>query len=697
MSGYQIALTDGFQRARNQLDANMQKAVNEAVSKVQSGHGATHPHKLEGTAFVAFGVNRNAFRVICAREGQTLLLLHVGPHDAAYDWAERHRVAQVGEVVRVRRMVIETDTPAGLAPAEPDVPGPLHTVRDRVFARFKVGPHGAVGFRAIPDSEALFEVAEHLDPPLGEALLALSDDPDDVDAAYARFVGAQARPEAPTLAEAIHAPVNSATVWVPPPGEEALAAALEGELPAWRVFLHPSQRRLVTHRGKGALKVTGGPGTGKTVVALHRARWLATERFADDPRPVLITTFNATLARQLGEPLAQLTAETPALADRVAVVSLVAVAQQVLRAVGQPATLLVGEAVEAAWREALVHDTEGLGRAFYDAERSQVIARAGAWTATQYLKARRPGRPRTDRPGRKRIWAVIDAFEQALLSAGGGDGIALAHRAAAAVLAHGVRPWSAVVCDEAQDAGADELRLLAALSRGEDGGIDPDRLFLCGDGNQRLYAQPVTFASCGIEIRGRSKRLRLNYRTTEGIRAAAVRHVQGLPIDPVDADDHADGPPRDPLTGYRSVRRGEAPVSRRFDDADGEADWIAELASDAADPLLVLAPTHRWLDGLAERLRARGLPVHTLTRQTVSLAPTGITLCTLHRAKGLEAPRVVLAGLGAGEPRWTARVAIPKDQWARQQRCLLYVGMTRARDWCGLSTVGGAPQDADAE
>ncbi|MCA9546513.1 MAG: hypothetical protein KC613_19045, partial [Myxococcales bacterium] len=270
-AGYRIGLTDGFQRALAALDANMQKAVNEALLRIQTGHGSSHPHKLEGSELVSFGVTRNAYRIICAREGDTLLLLHVGPHDAAYQWAERHRVVQVGQVVRVRRVVVEDEDASLVAAAEDPVAGPLAHVRSRVFARFGVRPHGAEVFRQIRTEDALFDVAEHLHPPVAEALVHLFGDPDDEVGASASFLEAQERlaerhPPRPSLAEALEAPVNSATIWVPPPGEEALAAALQADLPAWRVFLHPSQRRLVTHRGRGALKVTGGPGTGKTVV-----------------------------------------------------------------------------------------------------------------------------------------------------------------------------------------------------------------------------------------------------------------------------------------------------------------------------------------------------------------------------------------------------------------------------------------------
>lgn len=455
-----------------------------------------------------------------------------------------------------------------------------------------------------------------------------------------------------------------------------------GEFDAWCVFLHPAQRQVVRIDAKGAVKVTGGPGTGKTVVALHRARHLA-ESYDGDER-LLLTTFSNVLAEQLVDGLDQLCGQDAPARKRITVRSLVSAAQDVLRA-GERSSHLITD-VDECWEKALEHDVAVHGRAFYISEREHVLALHDAWTEEEYLRVRRTGRgSRLDRPGRREVWKVISTFENELRRAGGGDVIALCREATALLRDRVVKsPFTAVVCDEVQDVGASELRFLAALA------TDPDTqllrangLTLCGDGHQRIYRVPFTLRSCGIDVRGRASRvLRLNYRTTEAIRRAAVAVVRGMEADELE-DEGVDA-----LRGYRSLRRGSPPEEKVFPTPDAEAAWIAELAEDRSTRLMVLARKRAWLTDLRKLLRARGLEPRLLEAGDKPVSDDRLVLCTLHRSKGLEAPRVVIAGRhlvparypGGGDPA-------DKMLWESKERCLLYVGMTRARDWCGVSTV----------
>ena len=688
----QVGFTKGFRDRVSKLDKQVQAEIWDAATKVLLGYGAVEVHKLEGADYVAFGVNRDALRVICLREEGVLLLLHVDAHDRAYAWASRNRVRRVGKVVRVVPFGVEVDDVVpqrdrGMVLAE----GPLAHIRDRLFRHLDVSPGLAEVLRRVPDEDALVDLATHLTPqPLADALVDLAVDPDGLDQVVLRYRNGMAewrtgRRDQASLAEALADPLNAGTIVMLPPGERALQTALRADLMDWRLFLHPSQQRMVRWKGKGALKLTGGPGTGKSVVAVHRARYLAEERLADDPRPVLVTTFGATLAEQLQDMVQQLCADRPQIADRIEVLTLTGVAQRLLRAGNRPATLLTGE-LTACWTEAMRHDQRGWRRAEYIAERTHVVCRNGAWTETQYCKTRRRGRnTRLDRYGRRQVWTVLAAFEAELARLGGGDAAALARDATVALGTGAVpHPWSAVVCDEVQDASAVDLRLLAAIARDPaTGRTRSDALFLCGDGYQRLYRSGVPLSHCGIDVRGRSRRLRLNYRTTEGIRRAAVEVVQGVSVDDLDAVADDDLPA---LHGYRSIRGGPLPTVRVFSTAGAEADWIAELSREDG-PLLVLTRTRAYRDGLCERLRDRGIEPFKLDGRG-DIADQGVTLCTLHRSKGLEAPRVVIAGRQLIPLRWPGGDQTDRAQWQRQERCLLYVGMTRARDWCGLSSVG---------
>lgn len=687
---YELATTPSFWKSLDELDKSTRRAVLDTIDKLHEGNPSTHVHKLNALPFVACGVSQNAYRIICHRQDETLVLCHVGKHDPAYDWARRHKLVQVGRAVRILRTTLsEVDQPAALVPAAngPSFApaGPLASLTDDLLSFFEVGPGAAAALRALPDEDALVDLLTHFPAHRAEALLSLALEPERTPELQERYLAAAsdlAEKKATPLRDALADEINSAALWAISPEDEACRRALEGDFAAWRVFLHPSQKRLARMDARGAVKITGGPGTGKTVVALHRARHLAELRLAQDPRPVLLTTFSSALARQLESQRDELCRDAPALRERIVVRSLVRVAQEVLDRAGLPHGLVTD--VAELWQGALAHDAAGRGRAFYESEREQVVARLGAWTEKAYLEASRAGRPqKLDRAGRHGVWKVLDAFERALAAEAGGDVTALARDAAAALDEGRVpSPYSAVVCDEVQDVGASELRLLAALARDrESRAIRPNALTLAGDGLQRIYRVPASLLSCGIETRGRSRTLRLNYRTTEAIRRAAVAIVAGARTDALDEDSASS------LDGYRSLRPGTSPEERTFPSRAAEADWIAELARDeASGALLVLARTGKYVEELADALRSRAVAPRILGADDVPLASDRVLVATMHRSKGLESARVVIAGRQLVPARYVAG-EVERDEWERRERCLLYVGMTRARDWCAVSTV----------
>jgi len=715
--GYGLALASTFQQSLGALDPKQQVAVMDTITKLQRGLSSVHIHALNGVPWVSFVVNRDALRVICSRDGDSLMLVWVDAHEAAYHWAERHRSVQLGTVIRLLTVqtdddVAKTGSPMATAVPGESVAGPLAGVRDKTFRYVAVGPRLAAQLRALPDDDTLVELAERLEPALAEALLSLSTDPDDVQGIVARYARAK-EGETVTFQEAMQAPVNAERVWLVPPEQAALEAALSAGSTSWRVFLHASQKRLVSMNTSGPFLVMGGPGTGKTVVALHRVRHLLSSSLtgssvgASPSVPVLLTTFSRVLANQLHEGLTDLCRDDPGLLSSVQTLTLTAAARAVLSAAGQPSALLLNEDLDAAWAEALVHDDAGRGRAFYVAERDEVVLPRDIMTEAAYLKAPRPGRgARLERTTKQQVWAVLAAFEAAVSRRGGDDASGLARRATQLVRDGVVAsPFAAVVCDEVQDASAQELRLLAALStpagKKEPG---PDRLFMVGDGHQRLSKKPTSLRTCGIEIRGRSARLRLNYRTTQGICSAALELIDGLALDVIDhdaagtnasegGDVSAADVGADAGDGYRSVRAGPRPIVRAFKSSDDEAAFVAQVVRDAVAsqtvPVLILARTVSMVNALRDRLRERGLTVPALGDLDSLPAGVDAVLCTMHRSKGLEAPTVVLCGQQEVPQRYRAGLDVDREQWERQERLLQYVGMTRARDRCLLTRVGG--------
>lgn len=693
---YEIALAQTFQASLEELQATHQAAVLEAIGKLQRGHGAVRLHALPPLPWVSFCVNRDAVRIICHREGSTLLLAWVALHDAAYRWAERHAPQRIGNVIRLVTVSVEGDVAAAPAPAASVAPpGPLAEVRDRIFRHFEVTPRLGAALRALADEDTLLDLCARLEPALAEALVSLATDPDGLAGIVARYGEARAGATG-SLAEAVKAPVNAEHVWLAPPEQRAVEAALAAGAEAWRIFLHPSQKRLVTVQTRGPFLVTGGPGTGKTVVALHRARVLAERLGATPERPVLLTTFSRVLTQQLEEGVASVCRDAPELGRAVTTLTLTATARRVLEAARAPSALLLGEDLDAAWGEALALDVLGKGRRFYEREREEVVLAQELAGEEDYLKASRAGRgERLDRAAKRKVFAVLAAYEAALARRGGDDPGGLA-RAATRLLREGkvASPFAAVVCDEAQDASGFELRLLAALATapGEEA-PGADRLFLVGDGHQRLYQRPTSLRASGIEVRGRSARLRLNYRTTQGICAAALEALEGIPPDVIEEDAQE----ADRAAGYRSLRGGERPAQHVFATAAEEADFVAARLREWKErPVLVLARTRAMVASLEERLRARG--VQTTHLGDADLVPGGdhVLVATLHRSKGLEAPKVILAGMQESPARFPGGSEEEKALWQQRERLLVYVGMTRARDLCVLTRVDAKATPAEA-
>jgi superfamily I DNA/RNA helicase len=295
---------------------------------------------------------------------------------------------------------------------------------------------------------------------------------------------------------------------------DELTSILGAPLEKWRVFLHPSQERLVTHPFHGPSRVLGGAGTGKTVVAMHRARHLASTACASPDDRILFTTYTANLAENVRENLATLCGD---LRGRIEVVHLHAWAVRFLKGQGIETEIASDEEIDRCWQVALV----GGGATEFDlgflrAEWDRVVQAHGIREMAEYLRVSRSGRGRTlTRPQRGRVWKLFEGYREALEARGKSDWPGLIQAARRYLEANRPKlPYRAVIVDEAQDFHAEAWRLIRALVP-----EGPDDLFLVGDAHQRIYGRRVVLAWCGISIQGRSSRLRINYRTTEQIRA----------------------------------------------------------------------------------------------------------------------------------------------------------------------------------
>jgi putative DNA helicase len=470
-----------------------------------------------------------------------------------------------------------------------------------------------------------------------------------------------------------------------------LEALLTASLERWRVFLHPAQRRLVERSWSGPVKVNGGPGTGKTVAAMHRARWLA-RQYRDLPgKPVLFTTFTKTLAEDIRQNLAALC--TPAELDRIEVVHIDSWAFGLLKRFDNYAYRPLyrlrdrDECWALAWRvwsasaSQDLRDNPLLSPRFMRAEFERVVMAQGCTTADEYMRARRVGRGgQLGRAQRKGIWPIFAEYRNQLRSRGLIEPED-AFRDARQLLERQPQPLGirAMVVDEAQDISPAAWALIrAAVPQ------DENDLFIVGDPNQRIYRHKVTLSAVGIHARGRSRTLKINYRTTDEIRRWAVAQLEGRPTDDLD------GGSDDSLKGYQSLTHGEKPEVIPSASVQEDVQHIqAIIGSQLARRVCVVSRTNRLLDELSGELGCHGIEHLRLDADTPDDADVpGIRLATMHRVKGLEFDVVIVAGY-KGASAYAAAFSREEDagvteDFEQAERCLLLVAATRAKRYLAV-------------
>lgn len=477
--------------------------------------------------------------------------------------------------------------------------------------------------------------------------------------------------------------------------DEQLQAMLEQPLAKWRIFLHPSQRSLVEAHFRGPVRVLGGAGTGKTVVALHRARWLA--QHLEGGR-ILVTTFNRNLAETLRQQLESMC--TPEELERLEVCGIDQLAYRVFqlalrengRSVSPPELFDPADRrAQSYWDAALREEGWDLSqRRLVIDEYIHVIQFHGIDTWDEYVATPRTGRGiRLSRPQRAAIWRVVERFRTLTQAEGLYTYTDILHIARQWLESHpGIVVFRAAVVDEAQDFHPEAFRLLRALVPPGD-----NDLFITGDAHQRIYGSRVVLSRCGIHIRGRrSRRLRINYRTTEQIRRDALGVLSGLAIDDLDngVDDGRDV----------SLLSGPKPERVHFATFEQEAVYVADqiqslLSSGiVGHEVAVLARTHDLSRRMCEELDRIGVPVELLETRDALAADGRVRCGTMHRSKGLEFRAVFVVGVSEGIMPPTSAVEEVAgepdrlDQLWQLERSLLYVAATRARDRLFVSSHG---------
>ena len=624
--------------------------------------------------------------------GDVYVLLYVDHHDEAYRWAEKRRLA-INPVTGAMQMVVleRVSEAAPVSPAKAGgEPSPsVEVTSEPIFAELSdrdllsLGvPEDAVAAVRNLASDNQLDAMQSLLPVEayeGLFLVAAGDTVSQV------LVSREMRVDRPVdtadFATALSTP-ESQSRFVIVDNDEAMLAIMNAPLAQWRVFLHPTQRKLSIGDRSGPVRVLGGAGTGKTVLAMHRAKWLAENRTPDGQK-VLFTTFTRNLAGDIEQNLKTLCGAS-ALA-KLEVRNLDAWVHGFMRTQKLEHRIVYDRKQDAAlqaWKAAMaVKDSKlVLPDDFYEQELEQVILAQGITTLDEYRTARRIGRSGVlSRSKRDAVWPVFEEYRGQLASRKLKE-VDDAYREVATML-HAAQAragdYSAVVVDETQDFGQQALKLLRALIP-----PGPNDLFFVGDGHQRIYSRHrAAMSKCGIDIRGRSRKLYLNYRTTDEIRRQAVALLEGCEVDDLD-DGH------DETKRYKSLSRGPAPVVVQAEGLEAAAAQAigfikalrAETADGQAPKICVIASSEKNREAMAKQLLAAGLAGVTITAQSNhGDARDTVHFATMHRAKGLEFDAVVVVAPQSyfGDAEQTVN-----------QRKLMYVALTRAKRAAMLIRVG---------
>ena len=688
--------------------------------QMNPSHPGMQLHKLDRAKdknFWSVRVSRD-LRLIIHKSGSNLLLCYVDHHDAAYRWAESRRLEKhprtgAAQIVEIREMVreievhryIEAETTNGeLADASRPIFGDF---LDDELLGYGVPSEWLDDVRRATE-ESLLDLSDHLPAEAVEALLDLA-----TGGLPTRPLAYMAKRSAPLLRQSPpvplgvmedRAPEYAATPQTDPfrhpdarrrfrvmANAEELRRALDHPWDKWGVFLHPDQQRIVERDYNGPARVAGSAGTGKTVVALHRAVHLA--RTNPDAR-VLLTTFSESLAAVLRDRLNRLISHEPKLAERLEVHSMSEIARRLYKAnLGTPKLIATDELRKMLDRAASEIEGHRFSSTFVWTEWSKVVDAWQLETWEDYRDVARLGRKtRLAEKQREVLWSIFLKVREALSERELLTECGMLRRLERHLSEAGHTPFEYCVIDEAQDVGVAELRLLSVL-----GGDRPNSLFFAGDLGQRIFQTPFSWRSLGVDVRGQSQVLRVNYRTSHQIRRQADRLLPSALAD-VDGVTEQRG-------GTISAFNGPEPLMRILASAEEEsaciAEWLRARQNEGYEPheIGVFVRSDAELERAIERVGDAGLSAVNLGNHPGGVSGS-VAVGTMHLAKGLEFRAVVVAACDDEVLPLQSRIENIADEADLEEvynteRHLLYVACTRARDRLLLTGVDPASEFLD--
>jgi len=686
----EFRIADTFTDSLRRLTGDEQKAVKTTAFDLQlnpanpgmSFHKLTHARDKN---FWSVRVNADV-RIIVHRTQASLLLCYVDHHEQAYRWAEvrkleTHPKTGAAQLVELQQVVQDVDgfgwqVPSVVTPAAPLL---FAKVSDEDLLSYGV-PTDWLGAVRQATEDTLLDLADHLPAEAAEALLALATGVQPK-MALVTEIGRFAPFDHPDAQRRFRVVANV----------EELERALDFPWEKWTVFLHPAQRQTVERDFSGPARVSGSAGTGKTIVALHRAVNLARK---DPDARVLLTTFSELLANALRNKLKVLAGNEPRLGERIDVHAMDGLGERLNRLWLGRLRVADRETVATLLkRAASVHADIRQSEQFMLSEWEEVV---DAWQLTtweEYRDVARLGRKtRLPEKMRKALWDVFSAVLAGLTEQNQVTQAGLFTRLASHLTSLKVSPFDYVVVDEAQDVSVPQLRFLAALGANRQNG-----LFFAGDLGQRIFQLPFSWKSLGVEVRGRCQTLRVNYRTSHQIREHADR-LLGPTVADVDGN-------TDDRRGTTSVFNGPEPTILIADTQDQEtskvAEWISERVKEGvtASEIGIFVRSVAQIERATAAAQRAGIPFRVLDEQ-LDVTPGEASVCTMHLAKGLEFRAVVVMACDDEVIPLQERIEAVTDtsdleEVYETERHLLYVACTRARDFLLVSCTAPGSEFID--
>ena len=685
-----VAISSDFLTAFARLPRQVQGKVTEFVNKFRNNPmspGINYEKLNSGIDKKIFSVRiDDTYRGIVVRQQEVgvYLLLWVDHHDEAYQWAARKRcevnpktgAIQVFDVQTVVEQASTSDKVTLFALAKDDeliklgVPEiQLDFVRSFIskedfYKAEQSMPHDAY--------EHLSWLAEGF--PMEEVLELVLEEQNTSSASD-------------NLATALDVPTTLKS-FVVVDGEDELRRIMAEPLEKWRVFLHPTQRKIARKEYSGSARVLGGAGTGKTVVAMHRAKHLASK--CEGQQRILMTTFTANLAADIRENLRKIC--TVEELRRIEVIHLDAWVNQFLRESGFSAQIGYDDVIKPLWERAVLLANIDLPfeTSFYEEEWNRIVIAQEALTLEKYVKATRNGRgTRLDRKKRMHIWKVFENYQNLMKENQIRDINTAMYESTKLLQSAGRKPrYASIIIDEGQDFSDNAYRLIRALA-GEE---HPNDIFIVGDSHQRIYRNHPILSKCGINVRGRSSILKINYRTTEEIRKQAILLLKGISFDDLDKGfDLGDK--------CQSLTHGEKPIVENFGNANDEFDFLLREVKKLKDngvsltDICVVARTKKLVDDYIALFTKAGIRSYAIKRNKADdRSFDGLRVATMHRVKGLEFKYVFIAAVNNRIIPLSSAInkadTVSEEESITSEKCLLYVAMTRAQKGVYITSYG---------